>query len=214
MNLSKICSVIDLDLAWTSPCRNASFSNAKQCSRFGKSKIRSASLSFAHYPAAIQTSLFPPGLLAHIDPEHNLRRTFTFTWQLGHYQLSRPWPPECERVWAIGICRTSNKRISTNHSIMSSNRLRRIAKEIDEATSDTFSKVNIYAATDDLTHLEGHFLGPPDTPYEGGQYYIDIRIPNDYPFRPPNMRFKTKIWHPNVSSQTVHLTVSMIKPKR
>lgn len=92
---------------------------------------------------------------------------------------------------------------------MTSNRLRRIGKEIEEAASDTFSKIELYAATaeNDLTHLEGHFLGPPDTPYEGGQYYIDIRIPNDYPFRPPQMKFKTKIWHPNVSSQTVTLTI-------
>ncbi|KAI9723886.1 MAG: hypothetical protein M1828_004005 [Chrysothrix sp. TS-e1954] len=87
---------------------------------------------------------------------------------------------------------------------MSSNRLRRIAKEIEDTRSDTLSKVNLEPANggDDLTALEGSFEGPPDTPYEGGKYFVDIRIPNDYPFRPPNMRFRTKIWHPNVSSQT------------
>jgi ubiquitin-conjugating enzyme (huntingtin interacting protein 2) len=56
---------------------------------------------------------------------------------------------------------------------------------------------------DDLTHLRGGFMGPPDTPYEGGKYYVDIRIPNEYPFRPPVMKFDTKLWHPNVSSVTV-----------
>ena len=88
---------------------------------------------------------------------------------------------------------------------MSSNRLRRIAKEIEETASDTHSKVLLRPSDgkDDLSHLQGSIEGPPDTPYEGGQYHIDILIPNDYPFRPPNMRFKTKIWHPNVSSQTV-----------
>ncbi|KAK3100891.1 Ubiquitin-conjugating enzyme E2 1, partial [Teratosphaeriaceae sp. CCFEE 6253] len=54
----------------------------------------------------------------------------------------------------------------------------------------------------DLTHFHGHFLGPPDTPYEAGRYTIDIRITPEYPFKPPTMRFLTKIWHPNVSSQT------------
>ena len=88
---------------------------------------------------------------------------------------------------------------------MSSNRLRRIAKEIEDVRNDVLSKVTLTIAGsgDDITHLEGHFDGPPDTPYEGGKYAVDIQIPNDYPFRPPQMKFMTKIWHPNVSSQTV-----------
>ena len=88
---------------------------------------------------------------------------------------------------------------------MASNRLRRIAKEIEDVRQDTWSKVTLQAAGpgDDITHLEGSFEGPPDTPYEGGKFNVDIRIPNDYPFKPPQMKFKTKIWHPNVSSQTV-----------
>jgi len=88
---------------------------------------------------------------------------------------------------------------------MSSNRLRRIAKEIEETTKDKVARVILQPAggQSDLTHLEGRFTGPPDTPYEGGQFSIDIKIPNDYPFRPPIMKFATKIWHPNVSSQTV-----------
>ena len=31
---------------------------------------------------------------------------------------------------------------------------------------------------------------------------MDILIPQEYPFEPPKMKFITKIWHPNVSSQT------------
>ena len=43
---------------------------------------------------------------------------------------------------------------------------------------------------------------PPGTPYEGGVFVVDIVIPDGYPFEPPKMKFMTKIWHPNVSSQT------------
>jgi ubiquitin-conjugating enzyme (huntingtin interacting protein 2) len=88
---------------------------------------------------------------------------------------------------------------------MSSNRNRRIAREIADIQADQLSKIGIEMAGngEDLTHLRGQFFGPPDTPYEGATYVVDIKIPTEYPFRPPQMKFITKIWHPNVSSQTV-----------
>ncbi|KAL9118143.1 MAG: hypothetical protein Q9187_005313, partial [Circinaria calcarea] len=87
---------------------------------------------------------------------------------------------------------------------MSSNRARRVAKELADIHADTLSKIsaNPVGNGDDLMHLKGSFKGPPGTPYEGGTYAIDIRIPGEYPFRPPVMKFDTKVWHPNVSSQT------------
>ena len=95
---------------------------------------------------------------------------------------------------------------------MASNRNRRIAKEIGDIKADQVSQIFVEAAGngEDLTHLRGQFRGPPDTPYEGGTYYVDIRIPSEYPFRPPLMKFETKIWHPNVSSQTVREFLSRV----
>ena len=94
---------------------------------------------------------------------------------------------------------------------MANNRLRRIGKELADITQDTHSNITAAAVKDDdLSHLKGSFTGPSETPYEGGTYVIDITIPTDYPFRPPVMKFQTKIWHPNVSSQTVRLTLSTL----
>ena len=90
---------------------------------------------------------------------------------------------------------------------MASNRARRVNKEIADIHADKISKISAALAGngEDMTHLKGSFQGPPGTPYEGGTYVIDITIPQEYPFRPPIMRFDTKVWHPNVSSQTVRL---------
>ncbi|KAK4540949.1 hypothetical protein LTR36_008457 [Oleoguttula mirabilis] len=87
------------------------------------------------------------------------------------------------------------------------NRNRRLQKEIADILKDTHSGITITSPSgsteiSDFTHFKGHFRGPPDTPYEGGSYEVDIRITSEYPFKPPEMRFITKIWHPNVSSQT------------
>ncbi|KAF2669423.1 putative ubiquitin conjugating enzyme [Microthyrium microscopicum] len=85
---------------------------------------------------------------------------------------------------------------------MASARAKRINKEILEAKKDTDSKIEIEVLRDDLNNLRGRFPGPPDTPYEGGIYSVEIKIPSEYPFRPPKMKFETKVWHPNVSSVT------------
>ncbi|KAI1843146.1 hypothetical protein JX265_009885 [Neoarthrinium moseri] len=88
---------------------------------------------------------------------------------------------------------------------MASSRTRRIQKELADIEKDAkLSKITASPAdaTGDLTHLKAQIFGPPGTPYEGGQFVVDVKIPPEYPFRPPIMKFDTKVWHPNISSQT------------
>ncbi|RWQ96123.1 ubiquitin-conjugating enzyme/RWD-like protein, partial [Paecilomyces variotii] len=41
--------------------------------------------------------------------------------------------------------------------------------------------------------------GPVNSPYEGGIFYIRIKIPRTYPMEPPQWKFETAIYHPNIS---------------
>lgn len=86
---------------------------------------------------------------------------------------------------------------------MAGHKARRIAKELADIKGDNVSQIQAETVGDSLSKLKGSFPGPPGTPYEGGTYQVDITIPNEYPFKPPVMKFITRIWHPNVSSQTV-----------
>nr|CEL69274.1 TPA: ubiquitin-conjugating enzyme, putative [Neospora caninum Liverpool] len=63
----------------------------------------------------------------------------------------------------------------------------------------------------DIHRWRGFIAGPLGTPYEGGHFTLDIVIPPDYPYNPPKMKFVTKIWHPNISSQTGAICLDILK---
>eukprot|EP00747_Dinoflagellata_sp_TGD_P171177 gnl/TRDRNA2_/TRDRNA2_204606_c0_seq1.p1 gnl/TRDRNA2_/TRDRNA2_204606_c0~~gnl/TRDRNA2_/TRDRNA2_204606_c0_seq1.p1 ORF type:complete len:158 (-),score=24.13 gnl/TRDRNA2_/TRDRNA2_204606_c0_seq1:160-600(-) len=52
---------------------------------------------------------------------------------------------------------------------------------------------------DDLSVWQGVLTGPNNTPYEGGMFEVCVRLPDDYPFSPPKVKFMTKIFHCNIS---------------
>jgi ubiquitin-protein ligase len=79
----------------------------------------------------------------------------------------------------------------------------RLLKELKEVSKDDTSGIKAAPVIEgNLRHLKGTIPGPTGTPYEGGVFEIDIVIPKQYPFEPPKMKYMTKIWHPNISSQT------------
>jgi len=87
----------------------------------------------------------------------------------------------------------------------------RLKKELAEIQKDTESGISVAAVGGIATHLEGIIKGPDSTPYDGGVFKVDIVIPDGYPFEPPKMKFLTKIWHPNVSSQTGAICLDILK---
>jgi ubiquitin-conjugating enzyme (huntingtin interacting protein 2) len=90
-------------------------------------------------------------------------------------------------------------------------RLRRVNKEIADCKNDTTSNIKIELVGDSPFHLKGSFPGPEDTPYQGGNFEVDIVIPEQYPFSPVKMKFITKVYHPNVSSASGAICLDILK---
>jgi ubiquitin-conjugating enzyme E2 D/E len=78
--------------------------------------------------------------------------------------------------------------------------IKRLRKELDDMQKDAVSNLSAGPVNDNLFEWEAVILGPVETPYEGGVFNLSISIPSNYPFKPPMVIFKTKIYHPNINS--------------
>ncbi|KAF7123215.1 hypothetical protein RHSIM_Rhsim12G0178500 [Rhododendron simsii] len=90
----------------------------------------------------------------------------------------------------------------------------RVQKELQECNKDidvSGISIKLKGDSNSLTHLTGTIPGPLATPYEGGNFNIDIVLPDGYPFEPPRMQFATKVWHPNISSQSGAICLDILK---
>ncbi|KND89510.1 Ubiquitin-conjugating enzyme E2 14, partial [Tolypocladium ophioglossoides CBS 100239] len=54
---------------------------------------------------------------------------------------------------------------------------------------------------------------PPSTPYHPGRFALLLTLPTDYPFKPPALRFLTRIYHPNVTNDSLgNICLAVLKP--
>lgn len=59
----------------------------------------------------------------------------------------------------------------------------RLRNENNEATDG----IEIIALDAELTHLQASIVGPANSPYEGGKFFLYIVVPQSYPMLPPTV---------------------------
>lgn len=48
--------------------------------------------------------------------------------------------------------------------------------------------IKLELVDNNYTELRGEIAGPPETAYEGGNFVLEIKVPETYPFNPPKVR--------------------------
>jgi ubiquitin-conjugating enzyme E2 D/E len=77
---------------------------------------------------------------------------------------------------------------------------RRIKKELDDINTNPPTNCSAGPIDDNLYSWRASIVGPENSPYVDGLFYLKIDFPYDYPFKPPKISFITKIYHCNINS--------------
>lgn len=82
-----------------------------------------------------------------------------------------------------------------------SNALKRLKIELAELSFASIPEIETGPISeDDFFEWKAFINGPADSPYENGIFEFHMRFPLNYPFAPPQCKFKTRIYHCNVNS--------------
>ena len=88
--------------------------------------------------------------------------------------------------------------------------LKRLQKELASIQTDPPTHCSAGLADDDdmykwtatiLIPLEDGTPIAERSPYAGGTFFLSLDFTTDYPFKPPKVKFTTRIYHPNISSE-------------
>mmetsp|Transcript_8011 Transcript_8011/g.15946 ORF Transcript_8011/g.15946 Transcript_8011/m.15946 type:complete len:147 (+) Transcript_8011:2632-3072(+) len=87
----------------------------------------------------------------------------------------------------------------------------RLLKEFNELKKEKDGSFKLFPNENNLNRWKGELKGPIGTPYQDGSFRILCQLSNSYPLTPPEIRFKTKIFHPNIHPETGEICLDILK---
>ena len=88
-----------------------------------------------------------------------------------------------------------------------------LKKEYNQLQNDPILSLGATVGLPDpsnIFHWKITLVGPQDTPYAGGMFFLTADFPEDYPNAKPEIRFTNKIYHLNVRESDGHICISTL----
>ncbi len=133
------------------------------------------------------------------------------------FEIVNLYKDEKDQLIHIGLVKLDKNiesRTSKINRTWNNKGLKIVEKEInlvENELSQNNKKFFFAKDNDNVFKLKFGLLGPKGTFYENGIFQVNIFIPEGYPNNPPNIKFLTKIYHPNVSFESGDLDNEIIK---
>uniref|UniRef100_A0AC35UBX7 UBIQUITIN_CONJUGAT_2 domain-containing protein n=1 Tax=Rhabditophanes sp. KR3021 TaxID=114890 RepID=A0AC35UBX7_9BILA len=81
---------------------------------------------------------------------------------------------------------------------MASNARKRLLRDFKKLQDDPPAGISGSPIDDNIMHWDAIIFGPPGTPFADGVFKLNIDFTEEYPNKPPVVKFKSKMYHPNI----------------
>ena len=75
--------------------------------------------------------------------------------------------------------------------------INRLTRELKKINDENIPNITILPPENILIWY-AKIYGPKDSPFENGVFDIKLSFDNDYPVKPPSVKFLSKMFHPNI----------------
>lgn len=73
----------------------------------------------------------------------------------------------------------------------------RLTRELSKLNQEKVEGVEIIP-TNNICYWKAIIDGPPNTPFENGKFNMELKFDDDYPVKPPSVKFTSTMFHPNI----------------
>uniref|UniRef100_A0A5B7BSE5 Putative ubiquitin-conjugating enzyme E2 D1 n=1 Tax=Davidia involucrata TaxID=16924 RepID=A0A5B7BSE5_DAVIN len=87
----------------------------------------------------------------------------------------------------------ANKSLEKKMEDMENYARQRLEEELRHMNVNPPTHCSYGLVDSDLFHWQGIIMGPLYTPFDGGIFNLSLKFPIEYPFKPPTIKFLTKV---------------------